>query len=210
MQNPPKKIIVRPYVLGDIPKLYDAVIESRNELAAWLPWCTPEYSFGDTQAWVVEQTGARAKGSGYAFAIVNERDQLLGECLICRIDPLNKHADLIYWTRTSQLGRGVATNGVRMVVEHVFASTDLFQLEVLVSMENAACRRVAEKAGAAFICTVPNRLCIQGRMHDAAMFIFTRRDAKPGAGANPGAKPAPEPESAGPKTGETGEAQTNR
>lgn len=186
MQNPPKNIIIRPYVLGDIPKLYDAVIESRNELSAWLPWCTPAYSLKDTQAWVVEQTGAIAKGRGYAFAIVNARDQLLGECLINRIDPLNRHANFIYWTRTSQLGQGVATSGVRMVVERVFANTDLFQLEVLVSTENAAGRRVAEKAGAVFIGTVPGRLRIRERMHDAAMFIFTRQEAKPQTAANSG------------------------
>jgi len=50
----------------------------------------------------------------------------------------------------------------------------LVRLEVVVSVENAASLRVAEKAGAIREGVLRSRLLLHGRMHDAVMLAFVR------------------------------------
>lgn len=174
MDNPLEKISIRPFVLGDIPRLYDAIVESKNSLISWMPWCRPGYSIADTQSWVQSQAAAFARGVEYAFAVIDGHERLAGGCALTHVDHAHRHANIGYWTRQSCVGRGVATMAVRLVRNWAFSNTDLHRLEILASVENTASRRVAEKAGATFEGILPGRLYLQGRMHDAAMYAFLR------------------------------------
>ncbi len=43
-------ISIRPYTLSDIQPLYEAVVESREALEQWLPWCHPTYDMEDSRS----------------------------------------------------------------------------------------------------------------------------------------------------------------
>jgi RimJ/RimL family protein N-acetyltransferase len=174
MENPLEKIAIRPFVLGDIPRLYDAIIESMESLSAWMPWCHPGYTIADTQNWVRTQTAAFARGDEYAFAVIDGHDRLVGGCTIKQVVRTDRYANIGYWTRLSCIGKGVATKAVMLAVAWAFANTDLHRLEILAAVENTASRRVAEKAGARFEGILPGRLWLQDRMHDAAMYVYLR------------------------------------
>ena len=79
-----------------------------------------------------------------------------------------------YWVRSSATGQGVATAAVALVRDWGFAKTNLVRMEVLIAVDNAASRRVADKAGAVYEGTLRRRLLVHGTRHDAAMYTFVR------------------------------------
>ncbi|HEX9142703.1 MAG TPA: GNAT family protein, partial [Candidatus Binatia bacterium] len=100
--------------------------------------------------------------------------RFLGGCGLNQIEEENHRANLGYWVRSSAIGRGVATAAVRQLVQWAFNNTSLVRLEVVVSTQNAASLRVAEKSGASSEGVLKKRLLLHGIWHDAVMLSFVR------------------------------------
>jgi RimJ/RimL family protein N-acetyltransferase len=177
--NPPVTISIRPYTLDDIPRLFAAAIESREELGRWLPWCHAGYSIEDSRQWVESQLTAFQRGAEYSFVIVDAEHRLLGGCGLNYLDRPNLRANLGYWVRSSDCRRGVAVAAVKLLVGWAFANTDFCRLEVIASVENMPSQRVAEKAGALREGVLRSRVQLQGRMHDAVIYSFVRGSVMP-------------------------------
>jgi len=173
-------LTIRPYWHEDAEDLFAAVIESREDLAPWMPWCHPEYSIAESKEWLRLQVENFRQGEEYDFAIVSSEDCFLGGCGLNFIDVPNRRANLGYWVRTSEKGRGVATSAVRQLVEWAFERTELCRLEVVVAAGNLASLRVAERAGATREGLLRARIVLHGEAHDAVMYSFVRT----GTGAN--------------------------
>lgn len=165
---------IRPYALNDGPDVWAAVRESLDDLQPWMPWAHAGYTVAESNAWIAQQVPAFKKGTMYEFAIVTAGARYLGGCGINAIDTVNLRANIGYWVRSSATRRGVATTALCLVRDWAFHRTHLIRLEVLVSTENAASQRVAEKAGALREGVLRSRLILHGRAHDAVMFSFTR------------------------------------
>jgi RimJ/RimL family protein N-acetyltransferase len=71
-------------------------------------------------------------------------------------------ANLGYWVRTSETGRGIASKATRLVAQFGFAELGLQRIEILAAVGNVASQRVAEKAGAVRECVARKRLLING------------------------------------------------
>ena len=99
---------------------------------------------------------------------------MLGACGLADIDAANRCAKVGYWVRASAAGRGAATAAVRLLAAWAWAETDLERLEVRAAIGNAASRRVAEKAGAAFEGVARRRFRLHGRQEDAAVYALLR------------------------------------
>lgn len=173
MQSP-SKISIRPYELADIPSLFEAVTESKSHLAPWMPWCGSDYSLEDSRDWVEMQVKLFAAGEEYAFVILDENGLFAGGCGLNRLDHLNRRANLGYWLRASAVGRGAASEAVRLLAAWAFANTRLERLEIVVSVDNHASLRTAEKAGASREGIAGKRLLLEGRHHDCAVYALLR------------------------------------
>jgi RimJ/RimL family protein N-acetyltransferase len=173
----PSSVLIRPYKSADVDALYAAVIESRGELEAWLPWCHPSYSIEDSRTWVDEQVKAFPAGTQYAFVITNAKDEFLGACGLNQINRLHRLANLGYWVRSSRVKQGVAACAVVDLARWAFSHTDLIRLEIVASVENRASQRVAEKAGATREGVLRCRLSLYDRAHDAVLYSLVRTDA---------------------------------
>jgi hypothetical protein len=55
--------IVRRFEASDADSFFDAVRDSIDELAYWLPWCRPDYSIREARAWM-EFASEMGIGSG--------------------------------------------------------------------------------------------------------------------------------------------------
>ncbi len=167
-------IALRPYHPDYAPAMYEAARQSLDTVGPWMPWLHDGYTLEQAVAWAERQQQAFEERTEFDFMILGHDERFLGGAGLNNIDPLNPRANLGYWVRAGATGRGVATAATMLLVEWAFANTPLVRLEVVVSVENAASLRVAEKAGAIREGVLRSRLLLHGRMHDAVMLAFVR------------------------------------
>ena len=172
--NDPTVLQIRPYVLDDAGAVAEAVRESLPELQPWMPWCHPGYAIEESRAWLALQLAAFEQKSAFEFAIISPDGTYLGGCGANHVDGINRRANVGYWVRSTETGRGVATSALEALRDWAFANTDLVRLEIVVAVENSASHSVAEKAGATREGTLRRRMLLHGAAHDATMFSFTR------------------------------------
>ena len=168
------KVKIRCYKTDDSGAFHAAARESTEEVYRWLPWCRPDYSLREAEDWTESRRKLFDEGIEYEFAIVDGNDRLLGGCGLNQINAVNRMANLGYWVRTSETGRGVATSAVRQLADFAFSETELERLEIVCAIGNKASQRVAEKAGAIREGVLHGRLFLHGRGHDAVMYGIVR------------------------------------
>ncbi len=151
--------------------LFEAAVESRAEISRWMPWCHEGYSIEDALNWTHPQPAAWAAGSGYEFVIVDrESKTLVGACGINFLNIPNRFANLGYWIRSSQTGKGYASEAAKLAANFAFTELGLVRVEIVAAVGNLASQRVAEKAGAMREGVLRNRLLVGGVALDAVMF----------------------------------------
>ena len=171
------RILLRPYRLTDTEPLYEAVRESVVELEAWMPWCDASYSRLQSESWLKCCDKAWAEGTAYEFAIMDSKTNgFLGACGLNQINKGDKIANLGYWVRTSKNMQGIATSAVKLLVQLGFHEIGLNRVEIIAATGNKASQRVAEKAGATREGILRNRITINDRVLDAAMFSLIPQD----------------------------------
>ena len=160
--------------MDDAAQLFEAATESIDTVYRWLPWCRPGYTLDEARAWVAEQTAAFEEGKEYEFVIVSPSGRFAGGCGIDLIDRTNRRANLGSWVRSSEAGRGAATDAARLAASWAFETLKLIRIEILAAAGNVQSQRVAEKAGAIREGTLRQRLLLHGVAHDAAIFSIVR------------------------------------
>jgi ribosomal-protein-serine acetyltransferase len=166
-------IYIRRYELLDDAELYQAARESIHEVYRFLMWCHPGYSLSDSRTWLKTIQAEWERGTSYAFAIRDRRtNEFLGGCGLNQVDE-NPVMNLGYWVKTSACGCGVASQAARALVQFGFDHLGLIRIEIVMSVRNAASRRVAEKTGANCEGVLANRLLLHGEAHDAWLFALT-------------------------------------
>ena len=104
--------------------------------------------FVDT--WLARYLRGAEDGTCEGFAIVDQADAFLGLALAPAIDREARTAELGYVISPEARGRGVATAALARLTDWAFAELAVVRLELVISVENAASKRVAERCGYAF------------------------------------------------------------
>jgi ribosomal-protein-serine acetyltransferase len=169
-----RPLTLRPPRAEDAALVFEGIRESRPELMKWMSWCHAGYGIEDAAEWIARSVASYETGAEHNFLVVDAASRILGTCGLNQIRPDNRLANLGYWIRTSATGSGVATEAVVRLAEYAFRETDLARLEIVVAVDNAASRRVAEKSGAIFEGVAGDRIFIHGAHTDAAMYALLR------------------------------------
>ena len=141
-------IALRPYRAEDVLLLYEAASESIADIYPWMPWCHPGYTIEDSRSWIESRLDAWGKPD-YDFVIVERTTaRFLGAVGLNQINRVHDFANLGYWVRSSDAGRGIAVLAVRLCARFGFNELQLHRLEIVVDIDNRRSQRVAEKAGA--------------------------------------------------------------
>lgn len=151
---------------SDAAGLADAARSSFAELGPWMPWASADYGLDDAMFWITNKDET-------SFVILDDEGGIIGTCGLNGLDEMNRRANLGYWVRTSDVGRGVATAATLLVARYGLSELGLNRLEVIMSVENAASKRVAERVGAAFEGLLRNRLFLHGVAHDCHSYSIT-------------------------------------
>ncbi|QNK01142.1 GNAT family N-acetyltransferase [Dyella telluris] len=163
-------IRLRPWRTEDARALYEAARESIASVSPWLPWLHEGYSAEDSARWIAESQAGHERGEARTFAIVDADGRVLGDIGLNRIDSKRRSANLGYWVRSSAQGQGVATRAALALARYGFEVLGLVRIEIVVAVDNTASRRTAERLGAHFDGTSPNRILLNGAAAAAAVY----------------------------------------
>src|SRR5690606_34291159 len=84
--------------------------------------------------------------------------------------------------RASHRGLGIATEAVRLLSDHLFGRSKVHRIRLVIHPENAASRRVAEKAGYTLEGVMRGAWFHRGRNHDVELWARLRTDPAWGRG----------------------------
>jgi ribosomal-protein-serine acetyltransferase len=163
---------LRPPSAADAPGLIEAVRSSYPELAPWMPWARADYGDEDVASYL----DGSGRNGDQPLLIVEDDGTIAGGTGFNGVNTLNRYANLGYWVRSDRAGRGLARRAARRAAEWAFADLDLHRLEIGMSVENDASRRVAEAIGARFEGRLRECLLLDGVFHDAWFYSLLAAD----------------------------------
>jgi ribosomal-protein-serine acetyltransferase len=140
-----ERLELEPVSATHAESLFQAVIDSRPELLPWMPWARDLTREGIRKQ-AMNSTSDWGRDTEFHFCIVERgARQVLG------VAGLNRDgagsAELHYWIRSDQAGRGLTTEACRALIEWARRALGVQRLTLWAGRENAASRRVAEKLG---------------------------------------------------------------
>ena len=170
-------IIIRPCRLEDAAVICEGVQETMEEMLKWAPWCHTDYSMSDCTSWLSSRPQMWSEGIEYDFVIFDTKENtFLGGCAIDQINRKHNFANLGYWVRSSQTGKGIATAAVKLISRLGFGKLGFTRLEIVIAEQNRASQRVAEKVGAVREGVHRNRHIVRDKTYDSVMFSLIPQD----------------------------------
>ena len=109
-----------------------------------LPNPVPE---GFERRWLEFYEEGRREGTREAFAVVDDTGAFLGLALAFGFEPEGRQLELGYVVTPNARGRGVATEALQLLTEWALAELGALRIELRISADNPASKRVAENAG---------------------------------------------------------------
>ena len=172
------RVLVRPLRADDAPATWAAIEESREHLAAWLPWVSNLRSPDDERVaiahmrvrWVLREdltVGIFDRGSG----------RLLGGTGLHRINWAVRAFEIGYWVRVSAQGQGYVTEAVQLMTRLAFETLSANRVEIRVDPRNERSRRIPERLG--FVLEGTLRCCVldaAGNPSDRLIFALVPGD----------------------------------
>ena len=136
----------------DAGEFLQAVLESKATLMRWMPWCHATYGAADVDRWFETADQMWTNQTAFPMLIRSTTDgTLLGGAGLQDVLLYGKReAELGYWVRKSARGRGVASTAIRAIAAFAFNELKLVRASMRIRLDNASCRRAAERAGASF------------------------------------------------------------
>lgn len=135
---------------------------------------------GFVEAWLEGYDEGRAAGTKEGFAIVDAEDgSFLGIAVAPRIEAEARTAELGYAVAAAARGRGVATEGLRLLTDWALSELGALRLELLISTGNEASKRVAAACGYVREGVLRSLYFKQGLRHDTEIWSLLPSDLVP-------------------------------
>ena len=177
-----ERLLIRTPLPGDGGAVHEAIQESRAELAPWMPWVSEHGSAEDTEAWVREAHARFLTRRDLPFLVFRRDDgTFVGGSGLHRIDWLVPRFEIGYWVRTSQTGRGLATEAASRIADFAFQALQAERVEIWCDARNERSASVARRSGFALEARlVRSRRDSAGELDDELCFA---RFAVPASGS---------------------------
>ena len=117
-----------------------------------------------------------AEGSFYPGLIKSDTGEIIGRINLRNIDSVRGEAVMGYRVAESAVGRGVATNAVRQLLEFACTELGLSSVRSFVSVENPASAKVLQKCGFARGLLHPGMAMVRGRVLDCYEYHWVAGD----------------------------------
>ena len=169
-------IVLHHYRFEDAHELHAAALESVASVFPWMPWCHEDYTMEEAVAWASACVESWSKRTSFEFVIRTAGGEHVGGGGINCLNTMHPFANLGYWVRASQQGKGHATRAARLLAQFGLCDLGLQRIELVAAVGNHPSLRVIEKTGAHREGILRNRLVLHGVAHDAVGFSFIPAD----------------------------------
>ncbi len=136
--------MIRPFMAGDGPALYEALVESVEELKIWNPWArcslTPEGAEENVRRFYADYILRQALHFG-----IYRRHRLVGVCGLARFKWEIPSCSLGYWLRSTEYKKGYATEAANALTRYAFDQLKIRRLVIECDDENLKSAAVAER-----------------------------------------------------------------
>lgn len=161
MPNPPlfpvpstletRRLILRSFRLEDAPALHGAVAESIGQLRSnlwFLPWVAEEPTLQSAEIRCRRAEANFILQTDLPFlAFEKETGRLVASVGLHRTDWDIPKTEVGYWVRTSETGKGYASEGVVALTSWAFQVLHAKRVELVTDEQNVGSRAVAERCG---------------------------------------------------------------
>lgn len=163
---------LRPWRMGDVPAL--ARHANNKKIADNLRDGFPHpYTPDDAMRFISAcLSDGEARNCLRAISINGEAAGSIGVFL--KEDVYAKSAELGYWLAEPYWGRGIMTQAVRDITAHAFAVYDIVRIFAEPFAENAASRRLLERAGFTLEGVLKQSIYKNGRIQDSCVYALLR------------------------------------
>ena len=173
-----ERLILRKLMVSDADDMYEYSCDPNT--TAFLTWSLHpdryytidyikfvlrQYKTGDFRDWAVIH-----KASG----------KMIGTCGFTSIDLNNKKGEIGYVYNSKFWGQGIATEALECVMAFGFEKLELNRIECRYMVENAASRRVMEKAGMTFEGVHRDFLLVKEKYRDVGICSILKNEFKEG------------------------------
>ena len=145
------RLLLRSFEVTDAAALHDALSESIHELRQhlwFLPWVAQEPSLASAE------TRCRTAQANFLLrtdlpylAFHKETGRLIGSVGLHRTNWAEPTTEVGYWIRSSEVGRGYASEGVRALVNWAMTELGAIRVELVTLEQNLGSRAVAKRCG---------------------------------------------------------------
>jgi RimJ/RimL family protein N-acetyltransferase len=136
--------VLRPLERGHLPALAALIADPDVLRFTRIPVPVPD---GFVDAWFGSYEAGRRDGTRAGFAIEDAGGGFLGLALAPEIDREARTVELGYIVAPAARGRGVATAALRELTAWTFNAVGALRIELRISVDNPASKRVAERCG---------------------------------------------------------------
>jgi RimJ/RimL family protein N-acetyltransferase len=146
---------------------------------------------GFARHWLERYEVKRRNGVAEIFAVLDDDDTFLGLAMAPEIIEEERDAELGYIVASAARGRGVATEMLNRLTRWAFDELGMERLTLLISIDNPASERVAEKCGYVREGVARSLYLKDGKRGDATVWSRLPSDPEPDpadAEASPGAR----------------------
>jgi RimJ/RimL family protein N-acetyltransferase len=171
-----ERLLIRAPRSGDGAAVHAAIVESQEELRPWMLWAADDQTTEEVEANVLAaRADFRARRDLRLHVYLLEDGSFVGSSGLHRIDWTVPRFEIGYWVRTSQTGRGFATEATRRIARFAFDDLHAERVEIWCAAENQRSASVATRAGFMLEARlVRHRRTASGELDDSLCFVRLR------------------------------------
>lgn len=172
------RLILQRFTRRDASTLDEAIRESLADLNQWLPWARLDYTTSDTTSFIREsiQAWKEERAWDYSIRMIDDPKRHVGNISFWTVSKLGKIAEIGYWVRSLETGRGICTEAVQLLLEEAFNSLGYHKVVLRIAVGNDASDRVAEKLGFTREGVLREELLIRGNWVDHSLWSLLDRE----------------------------------
>lgn len=165
------------YKIQDEKERYFTLKDSIKTLREWFQFYETDDLSYLNRNWIVETQDNWEKGKEYCFKVSNKNSmRQIGEVRINHINYSHNFANITFITRTGEEGIGVITKAVKKIIDICFSNLHLNRVELYMSVNNHASKKIAEKVGAKLEGIMRNRVVRKNKIEDAYLYSIIKGD----------------------------------